>query len=251
MIRLLLLAGTSEATHAARQLTEDGADVISSLAGITTSPVQRVGRVRSGGFGGVDGLSRYLTDHCIDALIDATHPFATVMPFNAAIAAKEVGVPHCRLLRAPWTASTGDLWVHVSNAQAAAMQLAALGAERVFLAVGRQTASHFSDCRNLSFLVRAIEPIDQALPGAHVLLQRGPFQLEQERQLLIDHKIDTIVAKNSGGVATGAKLIAARELGVRVVMIARPPQPNSEVAASVDDAVRWFRSLGTPSSPAS
>lgn len=242
--RVLVLAGTTEATELAARLTADGVEVISSLAGITQSPVARAGSVRSGGFGGPDGLAHYLTASRIDVLVDATHPHAAVMPFNAAIAAQRVGIPRCRLLRPAWEAVDGDHWVTVADTHAAAAVLTDLAATRVFLTVGRSTASHFAKCRNVAFVVRAIEPIGDVLPGAEVVLQRGPFSLEDEREVLRTRRIDTVVAKNAGGSATAAKLVAARELGVRVVMIERPAQPDSFTATTVDEAIAWLHSLG-------
>ncbi|MEQ1701772.1 MAG: cobalt-precorrin-6A reductase [Ilumatobacteraceae bacterium] len=243
MPRVLLLAGTTEATVLAGRLVALGAEVISSLAGVTRSPVGRAGLVRSGGFGGVEGLVRYLVEQSIDAVIDATHPFAAVMPFHAAAAAAAVQIPRCRLLRPAWQPVEGDRWVPVTDIEAAIVAVSREGARRVFLTVGRQTAGAFAACRDVQFLVRAIEPIAGVLAGAEVVLQRGPFGLEDEIALLSTHGIDTIVAKNSGGTATAPKLAAARQLGIRVIMIDRPAQPAGPVTQFVEDAVDWFERL--------
>jgi precorrin-6A/cobalt-precorrin-6A reductase len=244
MARVLVLAGTTDASELAARLAGAGIDVVSSLAGITRGPRPRPGRVRTGGFGGVRGLARYLTEEGIDALVDATHPFAAVMPFHAAEAARLAGVPHLRLLRPAWEASAGDRWHHVPTLASAAQALEPLAARRVFLAVGRQSAAAFARCIGVRFVVRAIEPLDGALPGATVVIDRGPYRLEDERQLLIAHRIDTLVTKNSGGTATAAKLQAATELAVRVVMIDRPPQPDVPMVPGVLEAERWLASLG-------
>ncbi len=244
MTRVLVLAGTTEATALAGALAARAVDVVSSLAGVTTRPAGRAGRVRRGGFGGVEGLCTYLRDEHIDALVDATHPFAAQMPFHAAAAAATVGVPVLRLLRPPWTAGPGDRWHRVPSLEAAAAALAELGARRVFLAVGGQRASAFGRCVGVTFVARAIEPLGDALPGATVVLDRGPFDTEAERALLSAHDIDTVVAKNAGGLATEAKLHAARALGLTVVLVDRPPQPAVPAVPDVPAALAWLVSRG-------
>jgi precorrin-6A/cobalt-precorrin-6A reductase len=236
---VLVLAGTTEATELAGRLTAEGHDVTSSLAGVTRHPVARPGRVRRGGFGGTAGLTRYLTDEGVQQLVDATHPFAAVMPFHAAEAAASTGVAHCRLLRPPWSPPAGDHWHDTRTLAAAAEALPALGAERVFLALGRQSLQPFVGSSGLWFLVRAIEPLDAVLPDAEVVLDRGPFDVDDEVALLSRHHVDTVVTKNSGGTAAEAKLVAARRLGLRVVMVRRPPQPAVETVATVEAAVAW------------
>jgi precorrin-6A/cobalt-precorrin-6A reductase len=243
VVRVLVLAGTTEATSVAGALSRAGHDVISSLAGVTRAPVPRSGAVRQGGFGGAEGLARYLTDNGVGALVDATHPFAATMPFHAADAAAATGVPSCRLLRPGWRAGEADRWHPVASVPEAPPALAAMGAERVFLAVGRQSLGPFASSRDVWFLVRAIEPIGAELPGAEVVLARGPFHLEQELALLQAHRIDTIVTKNSGGTATEAKLVAARQLQLQVVMVARPPQPDVETVETVAAGVAWCQAL--------
>lgn len=241
MARILILAGTTEATELAAALVADGHEVTSSLAGVTRSPSPRAGAVRRGGFGGVVGLDAYLRDHDIEVLVDATHPFAAVMPFHAVDAAAASGVPTCRLLRAPWTPVSGDAWHPVPTMEAAPDELRRLDARRVFLAVGRQSAAVFAECADMWFLVRAIEP--PAGEWAEVVLQRGPFGLDDEIALLREHLVDTMVVKNSGGTATSAKLDAARRCGVRVVVVERPPQPDTLTFESVSAVAQWCQRL--------
>jgi precorrin-6A/cobalt-precorrin-6A reductase len=239
--RILILAGTTEATQLAARLVADGHDVTSSLAGVTTSPVDRAGRVRRGGFGGAAGLARHLVDHGIEVMVDATHPFAAVMPFNAATSAATTGVAHCRLLRPPWRPADGDRWHPAASLDHAATELPTIGATRVFLTVGRQGLGAFAGCSGVWFLVRAIEPVPAVLPGAQVVLGRGPFAFEDELELLNTHRIDTLVVKNSGGAATASKLDAARRLGLAVVVVQRPAQPEVETFAGVTEVVTWCR----------
>jgi precorrin-6A/cobalt-precorrin-6A reductase len=239
MTSVLLLAGTTEATRLAERLVADGVDVLSSLAGVTARPARRAGRVRSGGFGGVDGLIRHLREHPVDAVIDATHPFASVMPFNVAKACEATGSPSCRLLRPPWTPSPGDRWVEVADLPAAAEALRSSGARRVLLTVGRQSTWAFVDL-DAWFLIRAIERPDVAPADHRLLLDRGPFDVVSELALLREHGIDAIVSKNAGGEATSAKLDAAREAAIPVVMVRRPPQPDQPVVGDVESAVAWL-----------
>jgi precorrin-6A/cobalt-precorrin-6A reductase len=238
--RVLLLAGTTEATRLAEVLVGDhGVDVLSSLAGVTTAPERRAGRVRVGGFGGAEGLADHLKRQPCDALIDATHPFAASMPFHAVAAAAATGIPSCRVLRPPWMRGDGDRWIEVTDLPAAAAALDALGAHRVMLTVGRQSTWAFAD-HGAWFLVRAIEA-PEVLPEHHRLhLARGPFDIGSERALMREHRIDAVVTKNAGGSSTEAKLVAARELGIPVVMIARPAQPEVTVVPGVDQAVAWL-----------
>lgn len=237
--RVLVLAGTSEATELAHRL--DGVvEVTSSLAGVTTNPVERPGAIRRGGFGGIDGLTRYLADTSIDAIVDATHPFAAQMPFHAAAAARATGTPLCRLLRDPWRPADGDRWLEVADLPEAARTLVEMGAARVLLAVGRNSLEAFTRCVDHWFLVRSVEPPAVVLPHMEVLRSRGPFTVDAERELLAQHRIDAIVAKNGGGGATEAKLTAARELGLPVILVSRPPQPAGvTTVGTVDHAVAW------------
>ena len=242
MIRVLILGGTGDAAElAARVATIQGLEAITSLAGRTREPSVPLGDLRVGGFGGVAGLATYLRVMQIDLLIDATHPFATQISLNAADAATEVEVPRLMLIRPPWEKGSDDRWIEVDSIEAAAASVANQ-AQRVFLTVGRQELAAFAYCEKIWFLMRMIDPpTDDALvPPGVILCDRGPFTLNNERQILIDHKIDTIVSKNSGGDATKPKIIAARELGVKVVMLNRPAIPPGEQVTDVDGALAWL-----------
>ena len=237
---MLILAGTTEATELAAVLHMSGIDVISSLAGVTADPVPRPGRLRRGGFGGVDGLRRYLDAENIAAVVDATHPFAAQMPFHAAVACEQARVSLCRLLRDPWHRRDTDRWLEVDDLAAGAAALAALGARRVLLATGRQSIGPFVGCSDQWFLTRSIESPSVDVANMTSIRDRGPFTVAGERALMIEHRIDTLVTKNSGGVATEAKLAAARELGVTVVMVRRPAQPAGvHTVSTVHEASEW------------
>jgi precorrin-6A/cobalt-precorrin-6A reductase len=247
---VLVLAGTTEATQLADLLVEEyDVDVLSSLAGATATPNHRAGRIRRGGFGGTDGLADYLLRHPFDAVVDATHPFAAVMPFHVAAATIATATPSCRLLRPPWTPTSEDHWIEVRDLPAAAAALGPLGARRVMLTVGRQSTWAFFDL-DAWFLVRAIEPPERVPTHHLMLLSRGPFDLDSERALLREHRIDAVVTKNAGGTSTEAKLVAARELGIPVVMVDRPIQPKATMVPGVDQAVVWLDgTVGLGSAP--
>jgi precorrin-6A/cobalt-precorrin-6A reductase len=239
---ILILGGTTEARECGELLARRSElDVTLSLAGRTASPAAQPVPVRRGGFGGVDGLVKYLRDHEIDALIDATHPFASTMSAHAWSAAVQTHTPIIALRRAAWRATAGDRWTEVLDAKEA---LIALGPEpqNVFLALGRQEIAQFALAPQHRYLIRSVDAVDPPLevPHARYILARGPFEEEQERKLLIDHAIDVIVAKNSGGAAAYGKLIAARKLGIPVVLFRRPPELPVSGVASANEAVAWL-----------
>lgn len=236
---ILILGGTAEAYELARRLSgRSGLRVISSLAGRTIAPRRPEGEWRVGGFGGPEGLARYFREQDIFAVIDATHPFAARMGWNAAQACAVAGIRLARLERPAWVRQPGDNWDEAADWDEA-IALLGVHSRRVLLAVGRQELEPFAALDHVWFLIRSIEPPDPllAFAQARFLPARGPFTLESERDLLRAHGIDTIVCKNSGG--DDAKLIAAREMGIRVVMKRRPPRPVSPMFASVADAVDW------------
>jgi precorrin-6A/cobalt-precorrin-6A reductase len=245
--RLLILGGTGDAAElAAKAAQMPGIETIASLAGRTRQPsisgVIPPKNTRIGGFGGVAGLTDYLLQQRIDLSIDATHPFAAQISFNAAAAAAAAGIPHLMLIRPAWEKTAGDRWIEVDNYQAAADLLPGL-AQRIFSSIGRQELAAFAHLTDLWFLMRAIDPPppNTPLPPGELLLERGPFSFEDERSLLQQYRIEAIVSKNSGGDATYAKIAAARTLGLPVVMVQRPPVPPGESVSDLDSALDWLR----------
>lgn len=242
-MHVLILGGTTEARRLAELLAgEAGVRVTSSLAGRVAAPRLPPGEVRVGGFGGVDGLADWLREHRVDALIDATHPFAGTISFNAAAAAALAHVPLLALRRPGWVAVAGDDWHVVDSLGQAAGVLPALG-ERVFLTTGRMGLAAFSgaELADLWFLVRSVDAPEPPCPARmEVLLDRGPFSLDGERELLRRHRIDVVVTKDSGGSATAPKLVAAREAGVPVVVVRRPAGPGGVAVVDLPQAaVDW------------
>lgn len=248
--RLLILGGTGEARELAElAVAKFGTRlrVVTSLAGRTAEPVPIAGEVRRGGFGGVEGLAAHLRDMNIDLLIDATHPFATQISRHAAQAATVTGVPRLLLARPPWPRMPGDCWIEVDDAAAAAATLAPVH-RRVWLTVGSGDVAAFAGCAATWFLMRRVEPPREPLPLAsyEVIIGRGPFALDDERRIITQHRIDALICRASGGPATEAKLVAAREIGLPVIMIRRPSPPEGPVARTPAEALAWLRTMLDP-----
>jgi precorrin-6A/cobalt-precorrin-6A reductase len=237
-MRVLLLGGTAEG-RALAQALHPRVDIVSSLAGRVPDPALPVGPVRVGGFGGVDGLRRWLLGENIGAVIDATHPFAATMTAHAAQVCGELGIPHLVLARPAW--DPGSAIVVESDSKAAEI-VVEQGFSRVFLTTGRSGTKAFADS-DAWFLIRAVtHPDAAALPRHHrVVLSRGPYRYDGELALLREHRIDALVTKNSGGELTRAKLDAAAALSIPVLMVARPPLPAAVTSVGgVDEAVEWL-----------
>lgn len=232
--KVLILGGTGEARALAGLLAkQEGLKAITSLAGRTAAPELPAGERRSGGFGGADGLAAYLEREAIGLVADATHPFAAAMSRNAFEACRRIGTPYVRLERPAWRPERGDRWQEVENAVQAAAALAS-GA-RAFLTIGRKDIAAFFGRSDTNILARMIEPPEAALPPhVEILLSRPPFTLEAELTLFKQRGIDILVCKNSGGEATKAKLVAARELKLPAIMIERPEKPGAPCAAAAE-----------------
>jgi precorrin-6A/cobalt-precorrin-6A reductase len=240
MTAVLVLAGTTEAAALVHRLVgHDDLEVIASYAGRVREPRPLPCATRVGGFGGVDGLATWLREAGTDLLVDATHPFALHMPTNAVEAARRAGIEHVRLRRAPWTRQEGDDWHDVDDLDEAARWLRGSGCRRAFLATGSGGLDAFADLTGVGLVVRAVDEPPGLPAGATVVRARGPFDLAAERALLLEHGVEVVVARNSGGDATAAKLVAARELGLPVVLVRPPPPPEGAVVATVDDAEAW------------
>lgn len=245
--RVLILGGTTEASALARAIAERPVTrVVTSFAGATSAPRAAAGEARVGGFGGADGLAAYLRAERIDALVDATHPFAAQMRWNASAAAEAADVPRVRVERPAWRPEPGDDWIPVPDLVAAVAAIAARGYRRVFLTTGRKELAPFASLTGVRLVVRSIEwPDPMPLPEACVILDRGPFAVRDEEALLHEHDIDALVTKNSGGTATAAKLAAARNAGIPVVMVERPPNPPGPLLPTVEAALSWLEERPT------
>jgi precorrin-6A/cobalt-precorrin-6A reductase len=248
-MRVLILGGTTEARLLAQRLgTRSDLQLTLSLAGRTMRPAPQPVPVRSGGFGGADGLAAYLSAERIAVLVDATHPYAAQMSANAARAAEKTGVGFLALRRPAWERAAGDRWNEVGDVNEA---VDALGRapQRVFVALGRKDLAPLARAPQHHYLVRSVDPIDPPLPvpNACYVTGRGPFTENEDRALLVAHRIDAVLAKNSGGQATYGKIAAARTLGIVVVMVRRPDLPEVASVATVEEAIAWFDHRRTPS----
>jgi precorrin-6A/cobalt-precorrin-6A reductase len=244
LMRILILGGTAEASALAARLAGDSdLTPLLSMAGRTSDPRPAPIPTRIGGFGGVEGLARFLADERIEAVVDATHPFAAVMSRNAAEACAQIHIPLLALRRPPWTPQDGDRWIEVPSMKEAVRALGE-APRRVFLTVGRLELPPFAAAPQHTYLVRTIEPIGDAFPVPHVLAirDRAPFDEAAERALMEREHIDVVVTKNSGGTATYPKIVAARNLGLPVIVVARPEKPAGiEEAATADAAYQWLK----------
>jgi precorrin-6A/cobalt-precorrin-6A reductase len=239
-VRILILGGTGEARELAAELVASGVDVVSSLAGRVRQPRLPAGPVRVGGFGGTEGLAAFLQAEGITHVVDATHPFAGEITAHAVQAASVAQVPLLILRRPEWEAASS--WALVADIGTAAAAVLAWPGESVFLTTGRRDLGAFAADDRHRFLVRTVDPPEGPVPPRMTLvLGRGPYTVEGESELMRGHGVGLLVTKNSGGPMTEAKLLAARELGVQVVMVQRPNVPEgSVVVATVAEAVRWL-----------
>lgn len=233
--KILILGGTGEARALAAALVAQGHDVTTSLAGRTTNPVAPAGGLRIGGFGGVDGLACYLSGEGVSQVVDATHPYAAQMSANAVHAAAIAGVKLLRLMRPAWQEPVDAPWRHVADVAAAAHALPHGGTALITSGHGGLEAFFArQDCRQI---VRLIESPAEPLPWfMTLLLDRPPYDLATETALMRAHGVTHVVSKNSGGVQTSAKLDAARELGIGVIMIDRPAYLPAPEVTSVEAA---------------
>ena len=240
-MRALILGGTGDANQLAAAFARKKIDAVYSYAGRTQIPLGHALPTRIGGFGGVEGLADFLREADITHVIDATHPFAAEMSSHAVEACAATGVPLIALERSPWIRSDGDNWIEVPDINAA---VAALPEQRtrVFLAIGRQHLAPFAVKPQHAYTLRFVDAPDGPLPlpGAEIVVSRGPFTLQGDRELMRVRGIQLLVARNSGGAGARAKIDAAHVLGLPVIMIARPALPERPRAESVQEVLAWL-----------
>jgi precorrin-6A/cobalt-precorrin-6A reductase len=243
-MKLLLLAGTSEARRLAHALAEiPEIDVIASLAGVTREPLDLPVPMRSGGFGGRDAFRKYLQDQGFDAVVDGTHPFAQIISKRCFEVAQELDIPHLQILRPAWEPEAGDLWTFIDDESEAAQHIPQ-GAT-VFLATGRQTLHRFDNLTGRQIICRQIETSEGEFPyeGGEYLIGRPPFSVEEEVALFTRRKVDWLVVKNAGGMLSRTKLVAARQLKIPVLLINRPPLLPCKRVETDKAALAWVRGL--------
>lgn len=240
---ILILGGTTEASALARLLAaRPEIPALLSLAGRTRQPATPPIAHRIGGFGGIEGLTRFLAEHGVAAVVDATHPFADQISVHALAACRENDTPLLALRRPPWQAVAGDRWTEVADAAEAARALGSTP-RRVFLTVGRLELDAFLDAPQHDYLVRTVDPPDRLPPRARLILARGPFAEDDERRLLVEARIEVVATKNSGGSATYGKIAAARALGLPVVLMRRPEAPEVPAVETAEAAMAWIEGV--------
>ena len=243
---LLILGGTRDASALAARVADAGLDAVLSYAGRVETPRAQPVPTRTGGFGGINGLTAYLRDREVTHMIDAMHPFAAQMSRHAIAASQVTGVPLIALTRPAWVPEPGDRWTHVPDMEAAVDSVGDTP-KRIFLAIGRTEIARFARQPQHHYLLRLVDAPRAAPPlrSHDVVVDRGPFDLASDRALLRDHAIDLVVSKNSGGDGARAKLIAARALGLPVVMVDRPALPPRREVTGVDAVMEWLAHDGT------
>jgi precorrin-6A/cobalt-precorrin-6A reductase len=247
-MRLLILGGTTEASALARSISgRQDLDPVLSFAGRTRGPVTPPIPFRIGGFGGIEGLKAYLAQREINAVMDATHPFAAQMSRHAVAACRDLGLPLARFSRPEWRPQHGDRWLSVPDMASAARALGFAG-RRVFLTVGRLSLAEFAAAPQHHYIIRTIDPADAIaeLPSHQLLQARGPFAVADEIDLMRRQRVEVLVTKNSGGAATEPKLAAARALGIEVVMIERPPVEATATFYALEAALAWIEDHRPP-----
>ena len=240
---LLLLAGTSEAREIATRLAAAGIPAIATLAGATRMPERLAIETHVGGFGDDDGFIHFVTNHKISAILDATHPFATTISARTAKLSEKLGLPYLHLLRPQWEPGPGDDWTMIAREEDAAHHIP--HGSTVFLATGRQSLGGFANLGGRSLICRRIDPPRAPFPypNGRYLLGRGPFSFEDELKLFRELAVDFLVVKNAGGASSYAKLDAARELSIPVIMIERPAAPEAPTVDTVAQALDWVQTL--------
>ena len=240
--RLLILGGTTEAVEVAQRAAAKYA-IVYSLAGRTKTPVIPEGvKFRKGGFGGEKALAAWLSRKRINRVLDATHPFAQNIAKNVETACKQTKTDRLKLLRPEWKEQPGDIWQNASDIKEAA-ELIENTRKRIFLSIGRQAIDTFSKLTNTTFVVRSIDlPKPTDFPkNINIITGRGPFAIEQEHKLLVQHTIDLVISRNSGGYATYGKIAAARQLSTPVIMVARPPYSHEKIVNTTESALEWLQ----------
>jgi len=228
-MKILILGGTADGRHLAAALHKSGCTVVYSIAGIVRQPVLEC-EIISGGFTQFGGLTTYLKKEGIVAVLDVTHPYAKVMSFTAHESTQLCGIPYWRFHRPSWRAGAGDIWQHYEDWPELLKALQAK--KKVFLTAGQLPALAVQAFESLGkqgqkqILRTAVKPKGELPASMNWHKAIGPFSLEHERAIMVNHKVDVLVTKNSGGTSMQAKLFAARELNIPVLMFTRPELPE-------------------------
>ena len=220
---LLLLGGTTEAKKLAAQLHDASLPLIYSLAGLVRQPDLDC-QVVSGGFSQFGGMTAFIRVNAVAAILDMTHPFAKNISVNAKNAAKACDIPYWRYERPAWQQHSEDNWQCFDDWSSL---IAALkDRQSVFISAGQLPQDVLDALRKNNaqrhLLRTAVTPTTSLPDNMQCIEAIGPFSEQEELALFKAYKIDALVSKMSGGIATEAKLMAARQLGIPVYMLNRP-----------------------------
>ena len=241
MKNILILGGTTEARQLGSMLKANKLKATISFSGVIPNITEQSIPKICGGFGGAKGLAEYLSKKNITHLVDATHPFSTNISENAIIAAKSTGVHFVALERKQWSEELGDKWMKVKDFDGA-KQIITGQFQRVFLAIGRKEIGHFSEYTQHFYLLRVIDssPVNFGPPKSQIIIDKGPFTFENDKKLLLKYNITKIITKNSGGVGARAKIDAARDLQIPIVMIERPEIHSRKAIHDTELVFDWI-----------
>ena len=239
---LLILGGTSEATHLSKLVAVAKINATLSFAGRVKRTKPQPIPIRVGGFGGPEGLCDYIVQNKITHVIDATHPFAEQISWNTFKACTDLRIPFAALTRNPWVEEPGDNWKNVDSVKAAAIMLKSYKPRTVFLAIGRIQVPEFKIAQQHKYILRLVDPFEGSLPlkNAHTIISRGPFEVSHDIKLMSENEVNIIICKNSGGTGAVSKLLAGRRLKLPVIMINRPKLPERTTFHSPTEIVEWL-----------
>jgi precorrin-6A/cobalt-precorrin-6A reductase len=240
---LLLLAGSGEARTIAEGLAAHGVDTIVSHADPQRGPAGAALPRVAGGFGGAEGFRRFVAERGISAVLDATHPFATRISHRTATICAALGLSYALVLRPEWVPGPGDRWTFIDHEEEAAQHIAPDAT--VFLATGRDSLKRLGGLAGRRIYCRLLSAPDGSFPfaGGQYLVGKAPFSVADETALFQGLGVDWLMVKNAGGSMPESKLTAARDLGIRVMMINRPAPPDALTFPDAQQALDWALAL--------
>ena len=241
MENILILGGTTEARQLGTMLNAKKLKATISFSGVIPNISEQAIPKIYGGFGGAKGLAEYISKESITHLVDATHPFSKNISENAIIAAKSTGVHFVALERKEWSEEPGDKWIKVKDFHDA-QRIIDEPSQRIFLAIGRKELSHFREHTQHFYLLRVIDgsPLNFSPQKSQVIIDKGPYTFKNDKKLLLKYNITKIITKNSGGIGARAKIDAARELQIPIVMIERPQIHSRKVIRETKSVFNWI-----------
>lgn len=234
---ILLLGGTTEAGVIAKALAEEGFHVLLSTA---TSIPPRCGfhpgiKWRTGELD-APGIEKLIREQKIQAVVDATHPYAASISSNARAPCRRTGIPYMAFERPGAVEDAPDIYRAADHTRAAT--LACSFGRPVLLTVGvRNLAPYVKEVRRsgLRLVVRVLDHPSSmeacrraGLDTEEVVPANGPFSVQENSLIITRYDIGVVVTKDSGEAGgIPAKIEAARNCGCKIVVVDRPPRPET------------------------